>query len=138
MEILEEQYLKAHDIFDSENSRFWTRFNIFTGMQLLIIAALAANYEDLMHNPKLAYVLVSVVFIFSVFTIAVMFRSYQISMGIFRSILEIERKSDALVLVETYTRNCRSPMGAIARYCLLMSVVFSVFWVVVFYLLFSP
>lgn len=27
------QYLKAIEVFDSENSRFWTRFNLFTGLQ---------------------------------------------------------------------------------------------------------
>ena len=128
---MRDQYLKALDIFDSENTRFWTRVNLFTGMQLLVIAGLASNVDDLLKQRPIATALLGVAFLFSVFTVMVVARSRRISMGIYRTLLQLEEQNPEFILVKTYTKNTRSPMGSIAAYCVAMTLVLSVFWVVV-------
>ena len=129
MSSLRDQYLKAHDLFDSENSRFWTRFNLFTGLQLIVVAGLASNYQDLVKLRLVAFLFVVAAFAFSVFTILVMWRSHQISMGIFKTICELEEKDDSLILLQTYLQHSKSPMGSISRYCVVMSSLLALFWI---------
>ncbi len=125
---MKEQYLKALDLFDSENTRFWSRYNLFTGLQILIIAGFAANYKDLIKFKFIAILLVFAAIAFSCFTILVTWRSLQINRGIYKSILEIEKKDDSLMLLETYMRNCKSPLGTIVRYCVALSGFMLFFW----------
>lgn len=129
MPFAEEQYLKALDIFDSENSRFWTRFNIFTGLQLIVVAGFASNYDALTKHRFVACLLLVIAFIFSVFTILVVWRSRQISLGIFEVLKKIEKQHESFLLVTTYMEATKSPMGVIARYCVAMSVVLAAFWI---------
>jgi hypothetical protein len=127
---IKDQYLKAHDLFDSENSRFWTRFNLFTGLQLVMIAGFAANYSELVDAKSLGVLFSLTALAFSVFTVLVMWRSYQINMGVFRAIVELEQMDETLLLLKTYGKHSKSPMGAIARYCVVMSAVLGLFWVI--------
>lgn len=129
---MRDQYLKAVDVFDSENTRFWTRFNVFTGIQLIVVAGLAANVEGLKGSKPFASVLILCALAFSVFTIFIVWRSYQISLGIYRALLELEQKDESLILLKTYTKHSRAPMGAIARSCVVLSAFLAVFWVVIF------
>jgi len=128
---MRDQYLKAVDIFDSENTRFWTRVNLFTGMQLLVIAGLATNIDELLKQKAIAAVLLAVAFLFSLFTVMVVFRSRQISMGLYRTLLQLEEENPEFVLVKTYTSHTRSPMGSIAGYCVAMTLCLSVFWIAI-------
>ena len=126
---MKEQYFKALDIFDSENSRFWTRFNLFTGLQLVLVAGIAANFVSLIQSPTIGYLILSAALTFSIFTIIVTVRSRQISLGIFAVILEIEQTDQSFVLMNKYIRHTKSPMGVIARYCVVMSMLLTVFWI---------
>ena len=128
MAIMKDQYLKAHDLFDAENSRFWIRFNLFTGMQLIIIAGIASNYDKLIKEKFVCILLVLIVLAFSIFTILVMWRSFQISMAVYKAIKDLEDGDSRFILLKTYSKHCRSKMGTIVRYCIAMSVVLSFFW----------
>jgi hypothetical protein len=125
---MKDQYIKAFDIFDADNNRFWTRFNISSGLQLIMVAGLASNYEALNNHKIIGCLIILVAFAFSVFTALVMRRSYQISMGMFKAIQELENIDQSLVLLKTYIKNSRSPMGVMCYYCLIMSLVLTLFW----------
>jgi hypothetical protein len=126
---MREQYLKAIDIFDSENSRFWTRFNLFTGMQLVVVAGVAANLKELLDYLPIAILLLAMAFAFSLFTVAIVYRSRQISLGIYQTLLALEQRDPDCDLVGTYMKHTRSPMGSIAKYCVFMAGLLSIFWV---------
>lgn len=124
-----EQYLKAIDVFDSENTRCWSRFNLFTGFQLIVVAGLAANFDDLAEHRLVGSLLIIAALVFSIFSTLVMWLSTQIHMGMFRAILELEGMDDSLILLGTYKKHTHFPVNTIAKCCVLMSGFLCVFWV---------
>jgi hypothetical protein len=130
---LKDQYLKAYELFDLESTRFWTRFNLFTGLQLIVIAGISSNFQELLKYVNILALFIFIAFSFSIFTIFIMCRSRQISMGIFKTILELENYDDSFILMKIYIKKSKSPMGVIAKYCIIMSSLLAIFWLIFFY-----
>ncbi len=129
---MKDQYLKAHDLFDSENNRFWTRFNIFTGLQLAIMAAFVSNYSSLSEFKFMSILSILTAMFFSIFTMLVTHRSFQVNVGMSKAIEHLEENDETLILLKTYLKNCKAPLGGIVRYCFMISVILFVFWVIFF------
>jgi len=127
---MKDQYLKAHDILDSENTRFWIRFNIFTGLQFIVFAGLAANYEELSNQKVIGCLIIFAALVFSAFTILIILRSLQVTMGMYKAIQELENNDQSFILLKTYKKYSKSPLGCIAQSCLVMSSLLTVFWIV--------
>ena len=125
---LKNQYLKALDLYDSENTRFWTRFNVFSGLQLVVIAGIASSFPEFLQHKHIAILMISTALIFSIFTVIVMWRSKQIGHGIVKAICDLEGKDNSCIVLSTYMRATKSPMGIINGYCVLVSIFLTLFW----------
>ncbi len=130
---MKDQYLKALEIFDADNTRFWTRFNVSIGLQLIMAVGLASNYKALIGNIFFGCLTILVALAFSIFTVLVMWRSLQINIGMFNALQDLEDKDQSLILLKTYSKHSQSPNGIMARYCLGMSSLLTLFWFVILY-----
>ena len=132
MSTLKDQYLKMHDLFDAEHSRLWIRFNLFTGIQMILIAGFASNYHELIKDIVLCIILLTAGFVFSIFTILVTMRSNQINMGMLQTIQELEEIDENLILLKIFNKYIDFNIGSITQYCIVMSTVFSLLWIALF------
>lgn len=130
MSVVHDQYLKAHDLYDAEHNRFWTRFNLFTGLQLLVIAGFASNYNDLARNKLPAMMFLAIGLGLAIFTILVTWRSSQMCMAMLEGIKAFENDDNSLILFKSYLKYSHVPVGTIARYCFAMSGVLALFWLI--------
>ncbi len=69
---------------------------------------------------------------FSIFTMLVTHRSFQVNVGMSKAIEHLEENDETLILLKTYLKNCKAPLGGIVRYCFMISVILFVFWVIFF------
>ena len=126
------QYLEAIKIFDSEHSRFWTRFNLFVGFQFIIIAGFASGFDKIYKFPSIGILFILIGLLFSIFNAFVVWRSYLISIGIAKTIAVFEEQDESLILLKTYRLYTKSALGDIVIICLLISGVLIVFWLFLF------
>ena len=125
---MKDQYLEAIKIYDSEHTRFWTRFHLFVGFQFIIIAGFASGFDKIKAVPLIGILFISIGFLFSLFNVFVVRRSYLISIGIAKTIAIFEDKNEDFILLKTYSTHTKSPLGGIVVICLIMSAVLSIFW----------
>ena len=130
-ESLQAQYLKAMDLLDAEITRFWTRFNIATGVQLLLIAAIAASTDKLVAQPVIAVVITVIGLVFSIATILIVWFSWDIVEAMRGTLEDIEDRSHSLILLRTYQRRLGRRMGRIMVTCTGMAGALIVCWIVV-------
>ena len=125
-----DQYLKSIDIFDSENTRFWTRFNLFTGFQFLLIAGFASGLDKLRNSPGIGILLIFVGLSCAIFNFLVVRRSLFTLRAITKVIDYFESKDENLVLLKKYKEYSKNELGGILKLCLSISLLLILFWIV--------
>jgi len=132
-----DQYLKAIDMFDSENTRFWTRFNLFIGFQFILIAGFVSGYDKIKDIPKIGILLIIAGITFSIFNFLVVRRSLFILHAIAQLIDALEKNNDDFVLLKYYKIYSKNELGGILKLCIGVSLILILFWIVFFYLYIS-
>lgn len=131
---LKDQYLALLQIYDNEQSRFWTRFNIFIGFQTaLIIGILSAN-KFLFSNPFILEKVVFIGLILSLLGILVNVRSISINNEILKTLFVLEKLSNGeLIVLKTYRTISNIPLYINGIITLVIDIIILMFWFVIYF-----
>lgn len=128
LDVKREQYLKAFDIFDSECTRFWSRFNIFMGLQVVVAAGFASHLDEFVKEKAIAVSYLGLAICFSIFTCIIMHSSWRAFDAICQLINRFEEREASFVLFKTFAESGKYKLGRNALYTFLMCLLFLAFW----------
>ena len=100
-----EQYKVLLTMYNSEMNRFWTRFNIFLGLQVAIFIAMLSSSKFLVSNPSIFRFGTICVVILSLAGSLINLRGYGVQRMFINAIGKLEDESKGtLVLLKTFRR----------------------------------
>ena len=112
-QILAGQYTTLLHLYNTEVTRFWTRFNIFLGFQIALVVALLSGATFLAHNVVIFRLVTYGSLVISLGSCIIHWRGYIRQRYMIRTIAEIEKRSnDTLCLLATFRSfTSQSPSG---------------------------
>ena len=125
-----EQYISLMTLYDGEQGRFWTRFNISVGFQLALLIGVLSSVEFLAMNVFVFRAVLVVGAVLSAGCVAIVVRGIGIHAAILRMIAKLEEQSQGkLVLLKTYREVSGMPLAINSYICLMLGIVFCACWV---------
>lgn len=102
-EDLLEQYKLAVGSWNQEMQRFWFRFNILVGLELVALIGLVAKYEDIKKHPFIVGIFLVVMVVYSLLTLAIVRHGIKVYKNIVSVLTAIEERSDErLFLIQLF------------------------------------
>lgn len=125
------QYELIIGVFQNEGGRFWTRFNIFTAIELGGLAAVLSNLAVLASNPCIFRYVLVFLFLLSLAITLISCRGVMSARLIFRLLKHIESTSKSLVSITDFVRkNDRLPQYVNYLIAICVCVLFSASWLI--------
>jgi hypothetical protein len=124
------QYLEVYiTTLNSELDRFWSRFNIFSAIQILAILALMLAFDKLQIHPDTARAAIMVLFLWSLTGTLVIWHSIEIQQRLVTAIVAAETNlPDDVSLFREALQASTPAQNFIMRACFSFAVVCSFFW----------
>jgi len=126
---IQKQYELLIGIFQAETGRFWTRFNIFTGIQLLALLGILSNLNVLSANSSILRHLILLFALVSTLFVAICIRGIMSSRMLLSMIGKLELESQYLVkLVKLAEEHDRLPQYVNFILAFVIALLLSVTW----------
>jgi hypothetical protein len=124
------RYLEVYiATLNSELDRFWSRFNVFTGIQVLTVVALMLAFDKLQIHPHTARAATMLLFLWSVTGALIIWRSIEIQQRLVQAIIAAETNlPDDVGLFRDALQATGPAQFFMLRACFSFSIVCSVFW----------
>lgn len=124
------RYLEVYiATLNSELDRFWSRFNIYSAVQILAIVGLILAFDKLQIHPETAQAATMVLFLWSLTGTLIIWRSMEIQQRLITAIVNAETSLPEDVGLFREALQASNPAQFfILRVCFSFSVVCSVFW----------
>lgn len=117
--------------FDNEITRFWSRFNILMGTQMVGFVGVFASAKTLFLNPGLFRLALILMTFYSMATTAIVIRGYIMHETLLKMIIWIERESEGKIRILALSEEAsKVPIGLNQIFAICISVVFSVGWII--------
>ena len=94
---IQKQYELVIGVYQDETGRFWTRFNIFVGIQFAGLIGILSNLKALKANPDIFRYVLLICALLSVLVIIICFRGVSSARMLLKLIAHIESKSKELL-----------------------------------------
>lgn len=126
---IQKQYELVIGVYQSESGRFWTRFNIFTGIQFGGMLGVLASVKVLAANPLLFRYLMIMCALLSSLVVLVCIRGIMSTRMLLRMIAHVESRSKELLPLVALTKELdRLPQYVNFILAVVTSIVLSVAW----------
>ncbi|MBK1632231.1 hypothetical protein CKO31_16090 [Thiohalocapsa halophila] len=124
------QYLEVYiTTLNSELDRFWSRFNVFSAIQILAILALMLAFDKVQIHPDTARAANMVLFLFSLTGALIIWQSIEIQQRLVTAIVAAETNlPDDVGLFREALQASSPAQNFIMRACFSFAVVCAVFW----------
>ena len=126
---IQKQYELVVGVYQTESGRFWTRFNIFTAIELAGIFGVLSNIKMLAANSSIFRCVMLFFCLLSLLVIIIAARGIQSHRMLIRMIAYVESKSKELLPLVELTRTLdRLPQYVNFIVAVIISVLFSIAW----------
>lgn len=126
---IQKQYELAVGIYQTESAAFWTRFNIFTAIELAGFFGLLSNMKLLVHNLCVFRFMMVFFCLLSVLVIIIAVRGIQSSRMLLHMIAYVEGESTDLLSLMTFMKKYdRMPQYVNFIIAAIIAVLFSIVW----------
>ncbi len=124
------RYLEVYiATLNSELDRFWSRFNVFAGIQVLAVVALMLAFDKVQIHPHTARAANMLLLLWSITGALIIWRSVEIQQRLVRAIVTAETSlPDDVRLFREALQGITPAQLFILRACFSFSLVCSVFW----------
>ena len=125
-----EQYKILCSSFNDEISRFWSRFNILIGIEMVGFVGTLTAAKVLIANPALFRLTLLYMCIYSIAVAAIVWRGFLMHQSILRVLLLFEQKSEGKLTILQESRNTsRVPIGLNQIIAIAVAILFALLWV---------
>jgi len=124
------RYLEVYiATLNAELDRFWSRFNVFAGIQVLAVVALMLAFDKVQIHPHTARAANMLLLLWSIIGALIIWRSVEIQQRLVRAIVTAETSlPDDVRLFREALQGITPAQLFILRACFSFSLVCSVFW----------
>lgn len=128
-----EQYKKLLELYDTEVTRFWTRFNLFLGFQIALAAGIFSGSKFFTENTPIFRLTMIVILVISFFSAVIHIKGHIRQRHLIKTISVIESNSKGtLFLLTTYKSiTDESPSGN-SFIASIIGGCMTIFWFVLF------
>ncbi len=124
------RYLEVYiATLNSELDRFWSRFNLFAGIQVVAVVGLLLAFDQVQIHPHTARAANMLLFLWSLTGAVIIWRSAEIQQRLATAIVAAETAlPDDVSLFREALKATQAPQMFILRACFSFSLVCSMFW----------
>jgi hypothetical protein len=124
------RYLEVYiATLNSELDRFWSRFNVFSGVQVVAVMGLMLAFDQVHIHPHTARAANMLLFLWSLTGAIIIWRSTEIQQRLATAIVAAETAlPDDVSLFREALQATQAPQMFILRACFSFSLVCSMFW----------
>ena len=107
-----EQYKLLTSSFNDEITRFWSRFNILFGVEIIGLIGILNSLKILSSNIVLFRLTLILMLLYSISTFLIVWRGFMMHQNILKTLLKFEQKSEGkLEILRLSKSNSKIPIG---------------------------
>lgn len=128
-----EQYKTLLGLYDTEVSRFWTRFNLFLGFQIALAAGIFSGSKFFSENTPIFRLTMIAILVISFFSAVIHIRGHIRQRHLIKTISAIESNSKGvLILLTTYRSITNESPSGNSFIASILGGCMAIFWSILF------